>query len=44
MTREKEVSCMAQEVFKRTEKKYLLEKNTYEKLIFRINQYMEHDK
>ena len=35
---------MAQEVFKRTEKKYLLEKNTYEKLIFRINQYMEHDK
>ena len=35
---------MAQEVFKRTEKKYLLQKGTYEKLIFRLNQYMEHDK
>ena len=35
---------MAQEVFKRTEKKYLLEKGTYEKLIFRLNQYMERDR
>lgn len=35
---------MAQEVFKRTEKKYLLEKGTYEKLIFRLHQYMERDK
>lgn len=35
---------MAQEVFKRTEKKYLLDKGTYEKLIFRLNQYMERDR
>jgi SPX domain protein involved in polyphosphate accumulation len=35
---------MAQEVFKRTEKKYLLDRETYGNLIFRIFMHMEPDK
>lgn len=35
---------MAQEIFKRTEKKYLLDRDTYEKLIKRLEKYTQKDK
>ena len=35
---------MAQEVFKRTEKKYLLDRETYEELVKRLAYYMDKDK